>query len=432
MLSRVTKQMVSKPPPLTRRFAPTSMKLHSDIIIAILDYLRDDITTLYSVLLTCWTLHEITLEVFYCDVSIPKDALKTRRLFTTLAARPDLADFVQTLRWPRDGLMPLKRPVLGIAHIVSAERIMLDSIPKIVLNFQRLRNVWTLELGDIPSPSVLDYTQIIIAFRSMKLTHLYIRRQTPFWQIILPLLRQQSYLTHLRLPRNIWDVSSAIMTAKDMPLLSSVTCDVYTARWLVPGRPISELHLQGVMDLHINTRFDIWEKVVLPAVPITHLSLWVLRQNDLGQDKMLKEAATFLSDISVLKLRAMPSPVSETIHFDHQNVCNLSPRQSPSFSLMPWLCIQMRDDLARFESLRVFHAKDVIIKRLVRPRAIITLGQNVASSQGAWTNPVELWKEVCPGLIEVVINNDRWTWSESRGWTWSDASDCWSDLATIS
>ncbi|KAG8979640.1 hypothetical protein FRB93_010013 [Tulasnella sp. JGI-2019a] len=209
-----------------------------------------------------------------------------------------------------------------------------------------------------------------------------------------------------------WDVTSEGTAAMDVPLLSSLACDPDMARCLVPGKPVSKLCLQNVTQLSVHAWPGFWEAMARSTAPITHLTLWAFMPGDIGLGNILEGAATSLGDILVLKLRGTRQRLLRSIYFDNQKV------------------IEIKEDLARFRSLQMFYAQDLFNASFVPFQVVTTKDQGVVSSHLALTNPAALWKDVCPELVEVVVDSDQWTWSDNLGWTRSRVrSYCWDDAA---
>ncbi|KAG9002483.1 hypothetical protein FRB94_003843 [Tulasnella sp. JGI-2019a] len=77
---------------------------------------------------------------------------------------------------------------------------------------------------------------------------------------------------------------------------------------------------------------------------------------------------------------------------------------------------KMTIDLGRFKMLRFYTAYNTVITGTHSSRAV-----KWSATRTTHRPPDELitlWKEKCPCLTQVVINDNWWTWSGHLGWTW--------------
>ncbi|KAG9003704.1 hypothetical protein FRB93_010925 [Tulasnella sp. JGI-2019a] len=285
-----------------------SPRLPPEVLLVIIQYLPlNDKATLNSVLLTCWTLHNITEELLFHSITIPDKASKSQTLFERLAIRPDLAAHVHKLEWPKKGALPTGRPLFLRLRGRHTRDQYSASIPMAISGLQSMRNVRALTIGKLPSPSILDSMDLLVpAIGQLNLTKLYITSiRWSFSKEVIPVLRSQPELTSLRLPwQDRWEIDGGILIPTDIPRLTSLHCGASAAARIVPGRPINKLLLR-ISPRTMWSEVAVWDNLELSTQHICHLKLHIIEPKNVNLSWILEKAATHLKYLNDLQLSPM-------------------------------------------------------------------------------------------------------------------------------
>ncbi|KAG9011472.1 hypothetical protein FRB94_008303 [Tulasnella sp. JGI-2019a] len=384
-----------------------SPRLPPEIFLIIIQHLpADDKATLRSVLLSCRTLHDITEELFYLTVTIPDKTTRSQNLFERLATRPDLGAKVHRLEWPKTGALPVGKPLFLRLRGAETQVKYLGSIPMTINALQGMRNIRKLVIGKLSSSSILDSMHLLVdAIGQMKLTTLSLTSRRWSWSNgIIPILRSQPELTSLRLPwQDKWIMRmDDILEPTAIPRLASLHCGPFTAAHIVPGRPIEKLLLR-VSPRSWWEPEDLWDYLAEATKPITHLTFHIVEPKKVNLDWILQNAAARMACVEVLQL----SPMIDDW----------------ALGEMKYDLEKMTTDMARFKMLRSYTVHNTIV---TASQSSQTVGQRLHRTRDpSLDERLAKWKEACPGLTYVVVNDDsarriapglRWERGQAPPW----------------
>jgi len=373
------------------------LHLPQEILLSIVECLLSDLytPTLLPVIRTCRTLRRVAESVFYKNINLPVRISEVENLLRTLSDRPDLVTHVRAVWWsttiPR---IQKRRFRLGSDHHTPLYTLSESMVPAITHTMEQLlnllENINTLWIGPNVWSPLLRADKVQAAFSQMNLTRLvfYADEAIP-GSIILPIILAQPQLRELRLQSDIsWDVPKSLSPTV-IPLLSSLSAGIDTARWLVPGRPVHKLRVEVIPPVVP----ELWSNLTKSTVEVTdlHITHYPRAYGDLDIRGLLSGVAACFQSIEVLTVNG-------------QWVCGPHDWDCTSEEVRA-RAQELSDSLTSFTKLRSFNFDYAGMNYGCTPTADPFL---------FWTPYAEAWKERCPSLDEVMIKGDRWSWRAGR------------------